>query len=48
MPNFAYTARDRDGISVQGELEAGSEQLVAEQLLRIGVTPFRIFMSYIK
>ena len=45
MPNFAYTARDRDGISVQGELEAGSEQLVAEQLLRSGVTPIRIFRS---
>ena len=45
MPNFAYTARDRDGVSVQGELEAGSEQLVAEQLLRSGVTPIRIFRS---
>ena len=45
MPNFAYTARDRDGISVQGELEGGSEQLVAEQLLRSGVTPIRIFRS---
>ncbi len=45
MPNFAYTARDKDGISVQGELEAGSAQLVAEQLLRSGVTPIRILKS---
>ena len=42
MANFAYTARDQDGSSVRGELEANSEQLVAEQLLRSGVTPIRI------
>lgn len=42
MPNFAYTARDHQGAAVAGELEAGSEQLVAEQLLRSGVTPIRI------
>lgn len=45
MPNFAYTARDKEGLSVQGELEAGSEQLVAEQLLRTGITPIRISRS---
>ena len=42
MPNFAYTARDQQGAAVQGELEAASEQLVAEKLLRSGVTPIRI------
>ena len=47
MPNFAYTARDKDGLSVQGELEAGSEQLVAEQLFRTGVTPIRISRSIV-
>jgi len=45
MPNFAYTARDQDGLSVKGELEANTEQLVAEQLLRSGVTPIRIIES---
>ena len=45
MANFAYTARDRDGLSVKGELEANSEQLAAEQLLRSGVTPIRITES---
>lgn len=42
MPSFAYTARDQLGASVQGELDAGSEQLAAEQLIRSGVTPIRI------
>ena len=42
MPSFAYTARDHRGAAVAGELEAGSEQLVAEQLLRSGITPIRI------
>ncbi len=45
MPSFSYTARDRDGLSVQGELEANTEQLAAEQLLRSGVTPIRIIHS---
>ncbi len=45
MPNFAYTARDHQGLAVQGELEAASEQLVADQLLRSGVTPIRITRS---
>jgi len=45
MAHFAYTARDQDGVSVQGELEAGSEQLAAEQLLRSGVIPIRINRS---
>ena len=36
MPNFTYTARSNDGSPIQGELEAGTEQLVAEQLLRRG------------
>ena len=42
MPSFAYTARDQQGGAVQGEVEAGSEQLAAEQLLRSGVIPIRI------
>jgi len=42
MANYAYMARDQDGLQVNGELEAGSEQLAAEQLLRSGVTPIRI------
>lgn len=42
MAVFVYTARDQDGLPVQGELEAGSEQSAAEQLLRTGVTPIRI------
>ena len=42
MASFAYTARDQDGTSVSGQLEAASEQLAAEQLLRSGVTPIRI------
>ncbi|MGB5743399.1 MAG: type II secretion system F family protein [Sedimenticolaceae bacterium] len=42
MPNFTYTARGNDGSPIQGELEAGTEQLVAEQLLRRGMTPIRI------
>ena len=41
MPNFTYTARNSDGSPIQGELEAGTEQLVAEQLLRRGMTPIR-------
>ena len=45
MRNFAYTARNPQGESVQGELEAGTEQLAAEQLLRSGVTPIRITPS---
>ncbi|MCG6967989.1 MAG: type II secretion system F family protein [Chromatiaceae bacterium] len=42
MPNFAYTARDNKGAAVQGEIEAHSEDLVADQLLRSGITPIRI------
>lgn len=42
MPNYTYTARDHRGQSIQGELDAGSEHLVAEQLLRSGITPIRI------
>lgn len=42
MPHFAYTARDQQGGALQGELEAGSEHLAAEQLLRRGITPIRI------
>lgn len=45
MPNFAYTARDNQGAAIKGELEAGTEQLVAEQLQRNGVTPIRITPS---
>jgi len=42
MPSFAYTARDRVGATVEGEVEAGSRQMAAEQLIRSGVTPIRI------
>jgi len=42
MPNFAYTARDQQGSSVRGELEAATEKAVAQQLLRSGITPVRI------
>lgn len=42
MPSFVYTARDRAGSAIQGELEAGSEVLAAEQLARSGYTPIRI------
>lgn len=42
MPNYAYTARDAHGESVRGELEAATEALVADQLLRTGVTPITI------
>ncbi len=45
MANFAYTARDPQGGALQGELEAGTEQLAAEQLLRSGVTPIQITRS---
>lgn len=42
MPHFAYTARDHQGLPVQGEIDAGTETLAADQLLRSGVTPIRI------
>jgi len=45
MPHFAYTARDQQGLAVQGEIEAQSEAVAADQLLRSGVTPIRITRS---
>jgi MSHA biogenesis protein MshG len=42
MPHFAYTARDQQGRPLQGELEAGSEAQVADQLYRGGITPISI------
>jgi MSHA biogenesis protein MshG len=45
VPNFAYTARDAQGAAIQGEMEAGSAHLVAEQLQRQGVMPISIKAS---
>ncbi|MDJ0738681.1 MAG: type II secretion system F family protein [Gammaproteobacteria bacterium] len=42
MANFSYTARDAQGAAIHGELEGASERLVAEQLLRTGMTPVTI------
>lgn len=45
MPNFAYTAKDAQGAAIQGEVEAASKDLAAEELIRSGVTPIRIALS---
>lgn len=42
MPSFSYTGRDQGGGPVQGELDAASEALAADQLMRSGVIPLRI------
>jgi MSHA biogenesis protein MshG len=42
MPAFSYTARDRNGTPVSGELEALSPQLVADQLMSRELTPIQI------
>lgn len=42
MPHFAYTAKDHQGASIQGELDANSAGVAADQLLRGGLTPIRI------
>jgi MSHA biogenesis protein MshG len=42
MPQFAYTGRDERGQMVQGELEAASSNVVAGELVSLGVTPIEI------
>lgn len=42
MPNFQYTGRDKQGQSVNGNIEAGSTDAVASQLLNTGITPVKI------
>lgn len=42
MPHFQYKARNSRGDSLSGELEAGSADAVASQLLNSGITPIDI------
>lgn len=42
MPLFQYKARDARGGSVSGQIEAGSADAVASQLLNAGITPIDI------
>lgn len=42
MATFSYTARDRQGQSVSGSIEAGSEAAVADMLLQRSQTPIKI------
>lgn len=42
MATFSYTARDRQGQSVSGSMEAGSEAAVADMLLQRSQTPIKI------
>lgn len=42
MPLFAYKARNSRGDSVKGEIEAGSADIVANQLINSGITPIEI------
>lgn len=42
MPLFAYRARNSRGDSVKGEIEAGSADIVANQLINSGITPIEI------
>lgn len=42
MPLFQYKARDGRGEAVSGQIEAGSADAVANQLLNAGVTPISI------
>ncbi len=42
MPLFAYTARGRDGILIEAQLDAPSRDAVARQISDGGATPIRI------
>lgn len=42
MPQFAYTARNRQGEAIQGVMEGTNAQAIANQLLSTGVTPLEI------
>lgn len=42
MPQFAYTGRDERGQMVEGELEAANSNVVAGELVSLGVTPIEI------
>jgi len=42
MPLFAYKARNSRGDSLKGEIEAGSADVVANQLINSGITPIEI------
>lgn len=42
MPHFSYSARNASGEAVQGRIEATSEEAVANQLLKSGITPIDI------
>ena len=42
MATFSYTARDKQGQSVSGSIEASSEMAAADMLLRRSQTPIRI------
>jgi MSHA biogenesis protein MshG len=48
MPTFAYKARNSRGDSVKGEIEAGTADAVAKQLLNSGITPIEIKEAQIK
>lgn len=42
MPRFQYKGRDGKGDAVSGELEIGSQNAAASELLRRGITPIQI------
>ncbi len=42
MATFSYTARDRQGQSVSGSIEASSEAAVADMLLQRSQIPIKI------
>jgi MSHA biogenesis protein MshG len=48
MPTFAYKARNSRGDSVKGEIEAGTADAVAKQLLNSGITPIEINEAQLK
>ena len=45
MPLFDYKARNRDGLLLESQIDAGSPDAVAAQLLEAGITPVQITLA---
>lgn len=45
MPIFAYKARNASGAALEGRVEAVSEDMVAAQLIKSGITPIEISLQ---